>query len=101
MERDISIPVVWSEDDGSPLAGRLDVGDQGLHLDGGARESRRTRDIPFTEIASFSVDRAAGRRGVVLELVRGGSISFVPFDRPGALHELVDRLQLRVSPGLA
>jgi hypothetical protein len=95
---DLSIPVICFEDGGPPLAGRLDVGDDGLHLDGGSRDRRRTRDLGFAEIASVRVgrrngDRIAGRRAVHLDLVGGSSVSFVGFDRPGALHDLAERLE--------
>lgn len=95
---DLSIPVIWVEDDGSPLAGRLDVTASGLHLDGGSRQARRTRDLPFADIASFRIgrrngERIGGRQAVVLQLVGGSSVSFVGFDRPGALYELTERLE--------
>jgi hypothetical protein len=95
---DLSIPVIWVEDNGAPRAGRLDVTPSGLRLDGGSRDSRRTIDLAFGEIASFrigrqSAERIAGRQAVVLTLARGGSLSFVGFDRPGAVHELAEHLE--------
>jgi len=95
---ELSIPVIWFEDGGGPVAGRLDVTDAGLHLDGGSRERRRIRDLGFREIASFRIgrrngDRIAGRRAVHLDLVDGESVSFVGFDGPGSLHELAERLE--------
>ncbi len=95
---ELSIPVIWVEDDGSPLAGRLDVTSSGLHLDGGSRETRRTCDLDYADIASFRIgrgngERIGGRQAAVLQLVGGSSVSFVGFDRPGALHELAERLK--------
>jgi hypothetical protein len=95
---ELSIPVIWVEDDSAPLAGRLDVTPAGLHLDGGSRETRRTRDLRFRQILSFRIgrgngDRIGGRQAVVLQLEGGGSVSFVGFDRPGTLHELTERLE--------
>lgn len=95
---ELSLPVIWVEDEGSPLAGRLDVTDDGLHLDGGARERRRTRHVPYSDIASFRIgrrngERLGGRQAVHLELVGGSSVSLRGFDRPGTLHELAERLE--------
>jgi hypothetical protein len=95
---DLSIPVIWVENDDAPLAGRLDVSPSGLHLDGGSRESRRTRDLRFTDILSFRIgrdgtDRIRGRAAVVLALAGGGRLSFVGFDRPGVVRELAERLE--------
>lgn len=95
---DLSIPVIWVEDGGPLLAGRLDLSTVGLHLDGGSRDARRTRDLPFGEISSFRFgrdrdDRIAGRTAIVLELTDGGRVSFVGFDRPGVAHELAERLE--------
>jgi hypothetical protein len=90
--------VIWVEDDGAPVAGRLDLTASGLHLDGGSRETRRTRDVGFHDIESFRIgrgngDRIGGRQAVVLRLVDGDSVSFSGFDRPGAVHELAARLE--------
>jgi len=101
MDTELPIAVMWAEDGGSPLAGRLDVADDGLRLDGGSRDARHTREIRFGDIAAFRVERSGPRRAVVIEIAGGGSLSFVPFERPGALHELAQRLQRSVSPGLA
>jgi len=95
---ELSIPVIWVEDRGTPLPGRLDVSDSGLHLDGGSRERRRTRDLDFHDITSFRIgrengDRIGGRQALVLQLVGGSSVSFAGFDRPGAVHELAERLE--------
>ena len=104
---DLSIPVIWLVDDGPPLAGRLDVRDDGLHLDGGSRGDRRRLDLPYAEIVSVRLgpERVNGRRAAVLALDDGRGVSLVGFDRPGALHDLVHhverRVQATVSAGLA
>lgn len=95
---ELSIPVIWVEDEGGPLAGRLDVTDAGLRLDGGSRERRRTRDLAYGDIASFRIgrrngERLGGRQAVHLQLVGGSSVWLREFDRPGSLHELAERLE--------
>jgi hypothetical protein len=95
----LSLPVVWVENGGTPLAGRLDVSESGLRLDGGSREARRTLDVPFAELVSFRVgrdngDRIGGRRCLVLELAGGSVVSIAAFDRPGAEAELLELLEL-------
>ena len=95
---ELSLPVVWVEGHGMLLAGRLDVTAAGLHLDGGSREARRTRDVPFADIASFRIgrdngDRVGGRRSVILELAAGDTVSVAAFERPGAVAELLERLE--------
>ena len=100
---DLSIPVIWLVDEGPAVAGRLDVRDDGLHLDGGSRDDRRGLDVAFAEIRSLRVGRSErerinGRRAAVLELDDGRRISFVGFDRPGALHDLVHHVERRIQP---
>lgn len=99
--RDLSIPVLWSEEGCDSCAGRLDVDRDGVLLEGGPSQRRQTRAIPFCEIASVRVERGPGGRSVVIELRSGESLSVCAFERPGALHELAQRLQRSVSPGLA
>jgi hypothetical protein len=99
---ELSIPVIWVEDGGAPVAGRLDVTSSGLHLDGGSRMMRRIRDLDFGDIASVRIgrrngERIAGRSAVVLQLIGGTSLSFSGFDRPGAVHELAERLERALS----
>ena len=98
MEPHLSIPVIWAEDGGSPLAGRLDVDADGLHLDGGSRSARSIRDLAYADIASARIgrndgDRMNGRPAMLLQLIAGGTLSVVSFDRPGALVELLHRVE--------
>ena len=102
MERpELSIPVIWTEDGGPPQAGRLDVHADRLRFDGGFRDARRALDLPFAEIADARIgrangDRINGRPAVVLGLASGGVVSFVGFDRPGALVEILHRVEQRL-----
>jgi hypothetical protein len=98
---ELSIPVIWTEDDRSPLAGRLDVYADRLHLDGGSRAAPACRDVRFEEIASARIgrdngDRINGRAAIVVALAGGGAVSFVGFDRPGTLLELLHRIETRL-----
>jgi hypothetical protein len=101
-DTELSIPVIWAEDGASPSAGRLDVLADRLHLDGGVRADRRTRELRYDEIVGArmgrdGVDRINGRTAIVLALAGGGTLSFVGFDRPGTLTELLGQLQRRAG----
>jgi hypothetical protein len=101
MQRELSIPVIWTEDGEAPLAGRLDVYADHLHLDGGSRGTHTLRDVRYDEIASARIgrengDRINGRAALLLELRAGGLLSFVAFDRPGTLAELLNRIEDRI-----
>ena len=99
---ELSIPVIWTEDGGAQLAGRLDVFDDRLHLDGGSRERPARRDVRYDEIAAARIgrdtgDRINGRVAVVLELLAGGRYNVVGFDRPGTMLELLQRVEARLA----
>jgi hypothetical protein len=101
MQPELSIPVIWTVDGAAPLAGRLDVYGDRLHLDGGGRDSREQRDVRFDEIASARMgreneDRIHGRAAMLLQLRDGGTVSLAGFDRPGALSELLHRIEDRI-----
>ena len=86
--------VYWNELDGARFAGRISLGPSFAELDGGTGDGRRSRRrIGFDEIASVRYDRGLlhiwRRSGAPL---RVGSV-----DRPGALRELSERLQGRLS----
>lgn len=106
MKPELSIPVIWAEDGGSQTAGRLDVHRDRLLFDGGVRGAPLVRDLAYTEIASARMgrengDRINGRPAIVLALKTGGRLSFVGFDRPGTLAELLQRIEERVSASRA
>lgn len=101
MQPELSIPVIWSENGRTPFAGRLDVFADHLHLDGGSRESRELRDLRYDEVGAARIgreggDRINGRVAMVLELAAGGTVSFVSFDRPGTLVEVLHRIEDRI-----
>ena len=97
----LSLPVVWSEDGGPPLPGRLDLTADSLHLSGGSRDEPRTRTIALADVAAVRIARGAHERltdraALVIELRDGRRISVAGIDRPGSLHELAERLQRAV-----
>ena len=99
---ELSIPVIWTADSGAPLAGRLDVYADRLHLDGGSRDRREQRDVRFDEIASMRMgrdngDRIHGRTALVLALDGGGTVAVASFDRPGTIAELQHRIEARMG----
>jgi len=98
MAGSLSVPVVWSEDGGPPLPGRLDLTADSLHLSGGSRDEPRTRTVALAEVAAVRIARGAHERlidraALVVELRDGRRISIAGIDRPGTLHELAERLQ--------
>lgn len=98
MQPDLSVPVVWVEDGGTPQAGRLDLFRDRLHLDGGSRDEPRTRDIPLADVGSVRMgrtngDRINGRQAIVLALTGGATLSLAAFARPGTLLELGHQLE--------
>ena len=93
---------IRTEDGGAQLAGRLDVYDDRLHLDGGSRDAHTLRDVRYDEIAAARIgrengDRINGRAAMIVELLTGGRVSFVGLDRPGTLIELLHRVEARLS----
>jgi hypothetical protein len=86
--------VYWTEADGARFAGRVSLGASYAELDGGTGDGRRSRRrIGFDEIASVHYERG------LLHVWRrsGAPLRFGSVDRPGALHELGERLQGRLS----
>ena len=103
MQAELSVPVIWVENDGPPRAGRVDLTAGGIHLDGGSRDDRRTVDLLYSEIASVRIgrngaERINGRSAVVLGLRSGANVSFAAFDRPGAVLDLAHLLEERILP---
>jgi hypothetical protein len=98
----VSVPVLWAVDGAAHVAGRLDVYDDRLRLDGGSRDDRRMRDIAATQIETVRIgrgdhERIAGRPVLVLELRSGEVVTLVGFHQPGSLHELAERLRTMAS----
>jgi len=103
MGWDLSLPVMWSEQDGPAQPGRLDLSASSLHFSGGSRDGASDRRFDITEIARAYVGRTAGKRignraTLVLELHDGRTLRIAGVERPGAVRELAERLQ-QVVPG--
>ncbi len=103
MGWDLSLPVMWSEQDDPARPGRLDLSASSLHLAGGPREGNHDRELDLSEIARAYIGRTAAKRigdraTLVLELHDGRTLRISGVERPGAVRELAERLQ-RIVPG--
>jgi hypothetical protein len=93
-----SYAVIWRENDGPLFAGRLEVSEEQLRLDGTSRHGQSSRQtIPLGELGDVGVgrapdDRLAGRASIKLERRHGGRLRLGSLDGRGALVELVDLL---------
>ncbi|HEY7708141.1 MAG TPA: hypothetical protein VH968_13320 [Gaiellaceae bacterium] len=93
----ISYAVSWQESDGQRHSGRLELGAEGLSLDGRNGEGSVTRLIRYGEIRAFRLarstgDRLQGRPTLVLELGDGRRLKVASIAQPGIVAELADRL---------
>lgn len=103
MAWDLSLPVMWSEQDDPAQPGRLDLSASSLHLTGGSRDGAHDRRLDVTEIARAYIGRTASKRigdrtTLVLELHDGRTLRVAGVERPGAVRELAERLQ-QIVPG--
>ncbi len=103
MGWDLSLPVMWSEQDDAARPGRLDLSASSLHLSGGSRDAAYDRLFDLTEIASAYIGRTAAMRigdrtTLVVELHDGRKLRIAGVERPGAVRELAERLQ-QIAPG--
>jgi hypothetical protein len=98
MGWDLSLPVMWSEQDEPAQPGRLDLSASSLHLSGGSRDEAYDRKLDVAAIARAYIGRTAGKRigdraTLVLELHDGRTLRIAGVERPGAVRELAERLQ--------
>lgn len=89
----VAYAVVWSENDGTPRAGRLELEGGYVRFVGSPM-----REVSYADIADVRIDRRpkcrlAGRPTLVIESSSGDSIRVASLDRAGTLHELAERLQ--------
>jgi hypothetical protein len=89
--------VTWREADGSQRAGRLELDDRAVVLDGRNGELPGRRSVPYDDVRSFrlargSGERLGGRPTLILELAGGESLSIASVAQPGIVTELANRL---------
>jgi hypothetical protein len=95
----MSYGVVWSENDGSLHAGRLDLVRGSILFDGTSREMGRCRrELFYDELADVRRERRREARltkrpTLVLARRNGGCIRISSLEGAGALHELAERLE--------
>jgi hypothetical protein len=103
MGWDLSLPVMWAEQDDPARPGRLDLSASSLHLSGGSRDGTHDRALDVAAIARAYIGRTASMRigdrtTLVLELHDGRTLRIAGVERPGAVRELAERLQ-EIIPG--
>ncbi len=103
MGWDLSLPVMWSEQDDPARPGRLDLSASSLQLQRRLPRRGVRPPLALTEIARAYIGRTAGKRigdraTLVLELHDGRTLRIAGVERPGAVRELAERLQ-QIVPG--
>jgi hypothetical protein len=94
----MSYAVVWSENGGPLYAGRLDLKDRYLVLEGtAAKVSESGQKVFYDELGAVTIghaapDRLRGRRALLLTRRTGARVQIVPLQTAGALPELAERL---------
>ncbi len=93
----MSYAVLWSEQEGLAHAGKLEVRDRSLVLDGADGSGRVRRELPLAEIRSVRIarglgERLGGRPALVLQLTPDRMIRIATLSGAGALHEIVDHV---------
>lgn len=84
--------VVWTENDGTPRAGRLELGNGSLSLVG-----VHGRELSYADIADVRIDRRpkfrlSERPALVIESRTGDRFRVASLDGAGSLHELLEQL---------
>lgn len=90
--------VVWREAGGPVLAGKLELGADGLRLEGsGHRGLVARRRLEYADLAEIRIGREPAERinglpSLILERGAGQSIAVAVLESPGAVFELSDVL---------
>ena len=90
--------VLWSENDGAPHAGRLDLGACRLSLAGLPGRELSYDDVTEVRIDRRPLHRLAGRPTLVVESRSGDVVRIASLDGAGTLHELAERLDSARHP---
>ncbi len=94
-----SYAVIW-EDDSALFAGKLELGERRLRLEGTSREGRSSlRTVRYDELGDVHMapgnERIAGRPTLVVERAVGEPLRVGSVDGRGFLPELADQLTAR------
>jgi hypothetical protein len=95
--RDMTYAVLWRSGCGPAHAGKLSLLEHSLLLEGTSNGANGLREIPYDEIRSVGVERAAtarlaGRPVVLVAPVHGDTVSAAVLGGAGFLSELVEQL---------
>jgi len=93
----ITYAVTWEEPGGARSSGRLELGADALHLEGGNGDGAASRKLPYADVSRFRLARSGGERlqgrpTLLLELREGQVLKIAGVSQPGIVAELSDRL---------
>lgn len=93
----MSYAVLWNEEGSPTHAGKLELRDRLLVLDGVNGTGPIRREVEIGDIESLRIarsrgERLGGRPALVLQLTRGRALRLATFAGVGALHEVVDHI---------
>jgi hypothetical protein len=90
----MSYAVLWNEDEGPTLAGKLELIDDAIRLEGtnghAVRLSLPLGAVTAAHIGRTPTERLQGRPVLVIELRGGRRVRVATLSGAGALHELAD-----------
>lgn len=89
--------VSWRDSEGSTDSGQLELGPQGLRLEGAGILEIAYGDLTAVSIGRGTGDRLGGRTTVVLSRRNGRPLWVAPVAQHSALFELYDRVSALVS----
>ena len=93
----MSYAVVWSEEESAVHAGKLELRDRSLVLDGLNGSGRIQRELPIGDVMSLRIgrsrgERLSGRPALMLQLTRSRTVRLATLAGVGALYEIVDHI---------
>jgi len=92
--------ILWSEELSATHAGKLELRDTSLVLNGVNGSGPIRRELEIGDIRSLRIgrgrgERLGGRPALVLQLLQGGTVRLATLAGVGALHEIVDHISGR------